>query len=396
MPDYPVLESVQCPNQLFLMHTYSGILALFFSALLAGCSARSEKKQDASAPTLPVIQLTRQDATLDHDYASNLEAVQNVEVRARVAGYLDKILVDEGQPVHKGQLLFQLNPTEYQVEVDRAQSLLESAVAEEQSADVEMGRVKLLVDKNVISPSELKLARSKMATARSTINGAKAALNKARFHVSLTSIRAPFDGVINRIPFKRGSLIDEGALLTSISDLRQMYAYFNVSEKEYLSFIKKRRDPEKATVREVDLLLADDSTYPYKGKIETTETEFEDNSGTIAFRATFPNPKRTLRHGATGKVRLETDVDDAVLVPQKAVFEVQDKNFVYVVDAANIVKARSFVPSSRVKQLYIVQSGLKPGDRIVYEGIQSLRDGMKINPKALPAKSLQAMYASAR
>lgn len=380
----------------FPMHTYSGITVLLFSALLAACSSHNEKKQEASAPTLPVIQLTPQDATLDHDYASSLEAVQNVEVRARVAGYLDKILVDEGQPVHKGQLLFQLNPTEYQVEVDRAQSALESAVAEEQSVDVEMGRVKLLVDKNVISPSELKLAKSKMATARSAINGAKAALNKARFHVSLTSIRAPFDGVINRLPFKRGSLIEEGALLTSISDLREMYAYFHVSEKEYLSFIRKRRDPEKTTVREVDLLLADDSPYPYKGKIETTETEFEDNSGTIAFRATFPNPKRTLRHGATGKVRLETDVDDAVLVPQKAVFEVQDKNFVYVVDANNKVKARSFVPSNRVEQLYVVQSGLKPGDRIVYEGIQSLRDGMTIIPKPLPTKNLQALYASAR
>ncbi len=378
------------------MQSYSGIVALFISTLLAACSAKSEKKQETSAPTLPVIQLIKQEATLDRDYASNLEAVQNVEVRARVAGYLDKIAVDEGQPVHKGQLLFQLNPTEFQVEVDRAQSSLESAMAEKQSAEVEMGRVKLLVDKNVISPSELKLSKAKMETANAAINGAKAALNKARFHVSLTSIRAPFDGVINRIPFKRGSLIDEGALLTSISDLRQMYAYFNVSEKEYLSFIKKRRDPEKATVREVDLLLADDSPYPYKGKIETTETEFEDNSGTIAFRATFPNPKRLLRHGATGKIRLTTDVDDAVLVPQKAVFEVQDKNFVYVVDASNKVKARSFVPSSRVDQLYIVQSGLEPGDRIVYEGIQSLKDGMTITPKTLPAKSLQAVYASAR
>ncbi len=377
------------------MHAYSGLLALLSTIILASCSTHSEKKQK-SVPALPVIQLTRQDATLDHDYASNLEAVQNVEVRARVAGYLDKILVDEGKPVHKGQLLFQLNPTEYQVEVDRAQSSLESATAQAESAEVEMSRVKLLVDKNVISPSELKLAKSKLETARSGINGARSALNKARFHVSLTSIRAPFDGVINRIPFKQGSLIEEGALLTSISDLREMYAYFNVSENEYLSFIKKRLDPEKTTVREVDLLLADDSPYPYKGKIETTETVFEGNSGTIAFRATFPNPKRLLRHGATGKIRLTTDVDDAVLVPQKAVFEVQDKNFVYVVDATNKVRSRNFVPSSRVDQFYIVQSGLKPGDRIVYEGIQSLKDGMRISPKALPTKSLQALYAAAR
>ncbi|MCX6218805.1 efflux RND transporter periplasmic adaptor subunit [Spirosoma sp.] len=378
------------------MQYYSGILALLTGVLLTGCSSQPEQKQEESAPTIPIIQLTKQEATLDHDYASELEAVQNVEVRARVAGYLDNILVDEGQPVHKGQLLFQLNGTEYQVEVSRAQASLESATAEAQSAEVEMERVKLLVDKKIISPSESKLARAKMETAKAAIDGAKAALNKARFHVSLTSIRAPFDGVINRIPFKRGSLIEEGALLTSISDLRQMYAYFNVSEKEYLAFIKKRHDPNKATAREVELLLADDSVYPYKGKIETTETVFEGNSGTIAFRAAFPNPKQLLRHGATGKIRMSTDVDDALLVPQKAVFEVQDKNYVYVIDATNKVKSISFVPSSRVDQFYIVQSGLKAGDRIVYEGIQSLKDGMTIVPKPLAPKSLQALYASAR
>ncbi|GAB3022996.1 efflux RND transporter periplasmic adaptor subunit [Spirosoma pulveris] len=378
------------------MYYYSGILALFVSVVLTSCSSQPEQKQAESAPTLPTIQLSKQEATLDRDYASELEAVQNVEVRARVAGYLDNILVDEGQPVHKGQLLFQLNGTEYQVEVARAIANLESASAEAQSAEVEMDRVKLLVEKKIISPSESKLARAKMETAKAAIDGAKAALNKARFHVSLTSIRAPFDGVINRIPFKRGSLIEQGALLTSISDLRQMYAYFNVSEKEYLAFIKKRHDPNKATIREVELLLADDSVYPYKGKIETTETVFEGNSGTIAFRASFPNPKQLLRHGATGKIRMSNDVDDALLVPQKAVFEVQDKNFVYVVDANNKIKSRSFVPSSRVDQFYIVQSGLKEGDRIVYEGIQSLKDGMTIVPKPLAPSSLQALYAAAR
>ncbi|WP_080239221.1 efflux RND transporter periplasmic adaptor subunit [Spirosoma rigui] len=378
------------------MDSYLSIKVLVVSALLAGCSAQSETKQKEADPVLPVMQLTRQDATLDRDYASNLEAIQNVEVRARVAGYLDKILIDEGKTVRKGQLLFQLNPAEYQVKVAEARASLESAVAQAQSADVEMSRVKLLVDKNVISPSELKLARSKGETARAAIDQAKAALANAQLLVSQTSIRAPFDGVINRLPFKQGSLIEPGALLTSISDLREVYAYFNVSEKEYLSFIKKRQNPQKVTVQEVELLLADDSPYPHKGKIETTETVFEGNSGTIAFRARFPNPDHLLRHGATGKVRLTTDVDDAVLVPQKAVFDVQDKSYVYVVDANNKVRTRSFVPSSRVDQLYIVKSGLKPGDRIVYEGIQSLKDGMTIEPKPVPANVLQALYASAQ
>lgn len=372
------------------------VKALFFSVLLSSCSSRQETKQSDEKPAFPVMQLSLQDATLDRDYASNLEAVQNVEVRARIAGYLDKIWVDEGQPVHKGQLLFQLNAAEYQVAVAKAQASLESAFAQSRSSAVEMERVKLLVDKDVISPSELKLAKAKVEAAHAAIDEAKAALANARLMVSLASIRAPFDGVINRIPFKQGSLIEQGSLLTTVTDIREMYAYFNVSEKEYLSFIKKRRDPEKATAREVELLLADDSHYPYKGKIETTETIFEGNSGTIAFRARFPNPNRLLRHGATGTIRLATEVDDALLVPQKAVFDVQDKSYVYVVDANNKVKTRSFIARSRVDKFFIVQSGLRPGERIVYEGTQNIKDGMTIDPKPLSADSVRAMFALAK
>ncbi len=380
------------------MNYYLGISVLLLSFLLSNCTSESktEENEKVVSQPFPVIQLSRQSATLDHDYASNLEAVQNVEVRARVAGYLDKILVDEGKTVRKGQLLFRLNPAEYQVGVDRARASLESATAQSRSATIEMDRIKLLVDKNIISGSELKLAKAKIEVAKGDIDQAKAALSNARRMISLTDIRAPFDGIINRIPYKQGSLIEEGALLTSVTDIQNIYAYFNVSEKEYLAFIKKRINPEKTMAREVELLLADDSTYPYKGKIETTETIFEGNSGTIAFRARFPNPDRLLRHGATGKVRLSTDVTDAVLVPQKSVFDVQDKSFVYVVDAQNKVKSRSFVPSSRVDQFYIVQSGLRPGDRIVYEGVQNIKDGMTIIPKTMPADSLLAMYSSAR
>ncbi|RYF76839.1 MAG: efflux RND transporter periplasmic adaptor subunit [Cytophagaceae bacterium] len=377
------------------MNGYTGIATLFIFAVLVGCSAKNETKEEAKNQEFPTIQLTNQNTTLDRDYAGNLEAVQNVEIRARIAGYLDKILVDEGQSVHKGQLLFQLNAAEYQAELAKAQASLESAIAQSKSVEVESERVKLLVDKNIISASESKLAKAKMESAKAAINEAKAALDNARLRVSMASIRAPFDGVINRIPFKRGSLIDEGTLLTTVSDLREMYAYFNVSEKEYLTSIKKRLDPNKTTMREVELLLADDTHYGHKGMVETTETIFEGNSGTIAFRARFPNPNHLLRHGATGKIRLTTDVDDALLVPQKAVFEVQDKNFVYVVDNRNRVKTRSFIPRSRVDQFYIVQSGLREGDRIIYEGIQNVKDGMTIVPKPLPSDSLKALYAAA-
>jgi RND family efflux transporter MFP subunit len=363
--------------------------------LLTHCTSQPDTNtQKTEKPALPVIDLVRQDATLDRDYAGQIEAVQNVEVRARVAGYLDKILTDEGQTVRKGQLLFQLNSAEYQVKIAEAQASLESAEAQRQSALVEQERVALLVNKKVISESEVRLVRAKVATAQAAINQAKAALTNARRLVALTSIRAPFDGVINRLPFKRGSLIQEGALLTTISDLSQMYVYFNVSEQEYLANVRKRRDPTRVTPREANLLLADNTRYPHPGQIETTEAVFDGTDGTIAYRARFPNPNRLLRHGATGKVRLETEVDNAVLVPQKAVFEVQDKSFVYVVDGSNRVRTRSFEPQSRVGQFYVVRAGLKVGDRVVYEGIQQLRDGMTITPRPLPADSVRILFAS--
>ncbi|GAB3259509.1 efflux RND transporter periplasmic adaptor subunit [Larkinella harenae] len=368
------------------MKRYLAVSALLISGFLTGCSSTTEEKSEAEKPTLPIFEISRQSTTLRREYAGNVEAVRNVELRARVGGYLDKIHVDEGQQVKKGQLLFQINQAEYQAELAKAKANLKSAMAEAKTAEVEMGRVKLLVDKKVISASELELSKSKLEAAKAAIEEAESAQQNASLRLSQASVRAPFDGVINRIPFKMGSLIEEGSLLTTVSDIREVYAYFHVSEKEYLEYIKKNRPSHNG--QEVDLLLADNTPYGQPGKIETMESVFDDGSGTIAFRARFPNPNKVLKHGATGKIRLKNEVNNAVLVPQKAVFEIQDKNYVYVVDTANKVKMRSFVPQSRLAQFYLVKSGLEPGERVVYEGIQNIRDGMQIVPQEMSADSL--------
>ncbi|GAB3929456.1 efflux RND transporter periplasmic adaptor subunit [Larkinella terrae] len=368
------------------MKAYILVSSLLVSALLSGCGNQTEEKAEVEKPALPIFEITRQSTTLQREYAGNVEAVRNVEVRARVSGFLDKILVDEGRQVKKGQLLFQINQAEYQAELAKARANLKSATAEAKTAEVELSRVRLLVDKKVISASELELSKSKLDAAKAAIEEAQSAQDNASLRLAHASIRAPFDGVINRIPFKMGSLIEEGALLTTVSDIQEVYAYFHVSEKEYLEYIKKGKNSRNG--QEVTLLLADDSPYKQPGKIETMESVFDDGSGTIAFRARFPNPDKVLKHGATGKIRLKNEVDNAVLVPQKAVFEIQDKNYVYVVDASNKVKMRSFVPQSRVAQFYLVKSGLEPGEKVVYEGIQNIRDGMQIVPQALSAESL--------
>jgi RND family efflux transporter MFP subunit len=374
------------------MKTYIIVSALFVSALLSGCGNRTEEKTVVEKPALPIFEISRQSTTLQREYAGNIEAVRNVEIRARVSGFLDKIHVDEGRQVKKGQLLFQINQAEYQAELAKAKANLKSAMAEAKTAEVELGRVRLLVDKKVISASELELSKSKLDAAKAAIEEAQSAQDNASLRLAHASVRAPFDGVINRIPSKMGSLIEEGALLTTVSDIREVYAYFHVSEKEYLEYIKKGKNSQSG--QEVTMLLADDSPYGQSGKIETMESVFDDGSGTIAFRARFPNPDKVLKHGATGKIRLRNEVDNAILVPQKAVFEIQDKNYVYVVDASNKVKTRSFVPQGRLAQFYLVKSGLEPGEKVVYEGIQNIRDGMQIVPQALSAESLLTLNSA--
>ncbi|WP_234733674.1 efflux RND transporter periplasmic adaptor subunit [Tellurirhabdus bombi] len=376
------------------MRNFPSITVLAISTLLASCTTQEKEKESTEKQAFPVIELTEQATTLQREYVGDLEAIRNVEIRARVAGFLDKVFVDEGQSVKKGQLLFRINEGEYQAELAKAKANLKSAVAEAKTAELELGRVRLLVDKKIISASEMELAKAKLDAAKAAIEEAQSVQTNASLRLSHANIRAPFDGVINRIPFKMGSLIEEGALLTTVSDTKEVYAYFDVSEKEYLEYIKKRRQQPGHRSQEVDLLLADNSSYSHKGKIETMETVFEGNSGTIAFRARFPNPDKLLKHGATGKVRLASAVTDAVLVPQKAVFEIQDKNYVFVVDDSNKVKMKSFIPQSRIDQFYLVSSGLEPGETVVYEGIQNIRDGMEITPKPLSADSVLALTAA--
>ena len=375
------------------MKNVSGQIFLLAGILLAGCSSGDKATSDETDQaekklTLPVVQIRQQPTTVQREYVSTLEAVRNVEIRARVSGFIEKIHVDEGQSVRQGQLLFTLNGAEYRTEADEARATLRNAVAGAKTAEVEVGRVKLLVDKNIISPSELELARAKLDAARAQIDAARSTQAKAALRLSQASIRAPFNGNINRIPLKTGSLVEEGALLTSVSDLSEVFAYFDVSEKEYLGFVKRKRDLVGKGGEDIEMLLADESLYPHKGQIEVMESVFEEGSGTIAFRARFPNPKQLLKHGSSGKIRLDRLVSDALLVPQKSVFEVQDKNYVYVVGVDNKVKSRSFVPQGRVGQDYIVESGLKPGERVVYEGIQNIRDGDQIVPRAFSTDSM--------
>ena len=352
-------------------------LHIIIAIVLAGCSAKGNVNDNTNVPELPVILVAAKDTLLQHDYVTSIEAIKNVEIRTRVQGFLNKIFVDEGQEVKKGQLLFQLDDQEFMIALSKAKANVSNAQAEAKTAEVELSRVKILLSKKIVAPTELDMVEARLKAANAKVEEAFSEQRNAETKLSYTAIRSPFDGIIDRIPLKTGSLVDEGSLLTTISDNKEVYAYFTISENEYLRY---KKEDQQAKDNTVSLILADGTTYKEEGKIETVDGEFDETTGSIAFRAKFPNPSRLLRHGATGKVRLVAPAKEAILVPQKSVLEIQDKVYVFVVSNDNSIKMKSVTPQTRLSNAYIIKEGLSSGDRIIYEGVQNIKEGATIKP----------------
>ena len=333
------------------------VLLTGFVALLCLTSCTTKKEEKEEAGKFTVTNAAVIDTSFTKEYVSQIKSVRDIEIRAQEKGFLQNIYVDEGQYVKAGQVLFRIMPKFYEAELEKAQ-------AEAHAAAIELQNAKTLADKNVVSKSEQAMAQAKLDQARAEVAMAK-------LHLSFTEIRAPFDGTIDRIPKKIGSLIDEGELLTTLSDNSQMFAYFNVSEPEYIQYqtdVKDRGD------KEVSLLLANNEPLAYKGKIEVIESEFDNETGNIAFRAKFPNPAKLLRNGETGKVLMTIPVKQALVIPQKTTYEIQDKMYVFVVDSHNVVKSREITVVGELPDLYVVKSGLAATDKILLEGVQKVKD----------------------
>ncbi len=332
------------------------IVSLF---LTTACNPKKNEIEESGK--FVVTNPVKMDTSLIKEYVSQIQSIQNIEVRAQEKGYLQSILVDEGQNVKAGQMLFKIMPKLYEAEVLKAQ-------AEVKEAELEMLNSKTLSEKNIVSKTELAIAQAKL-------DEAKANLALAQLHLSLTEIKAPFDGTIDRIRFKTGSLIDEGTLLTSLSDNKNIYAYFNVSEPEYLDYKTRSKTNDKENV---SLLLANNQPHKYMGTVETIEGEFDNTTGNIAFRAKFPNPELLLKHGETGKVQMKIPLHNVIIIPQKATYEIQDKIYVFVVDENDVVKSKNISIKNRISNLYIIDSGLTEKDKILLEGVQKVKDDEKI------------------
>ena len=364
--------------------------------LLSNCgNSPTGKSGKGRAIEVPVIQLKYVDTSLQKRYVTRIQASQNVEIRNKVEGYPEKIFVDEGERVKKNQLLFSINTEEYEAEVSKAKAALSNAVAEAKEANVKLARVKQLVDKNVISRSELEVAMAIYNSRRAKIDEARSVLANKNTNLAYTNVRAPFDGIIDRIPYKMGSLLEQGSLLTTISDVKEVFAYFNMAEDEYLQY--QRNKAAKKDLNDLaELELADGTRYPQLGKIETSTSEFNEGTGSIAFRARFPNPQRVLHHGSSGEIIITSKVQNVLLLPHKSAFEIQDRNYTYVVDSTGLVRMKSFKPASRLAEFYIVQYGLQEGDIVVYEGIQSIKEGSRIIPQLRRVDELMGEDEDAR
>lgn len=377
------------------------IAALVFgtlSVIVSSCSeGNSQNKKKNEAISVPVLELQPQAVEVPQTYIADIQAIQFVEVRSKVEGFVDRIFVDEGQFVKRGQTLFQLSSAEFNEMVNSARAGLARAKAEQTAAKVEMERLQILVNKKIISPSELELAKSKKAVADSHIAEAESMLKGAQTGLSYTTVKAPFDGIVDRIPHKIGSLVTENDLLTSITDISSIFAYYKVNENEYLNFMRSKIEGGNvdAFSEQLTLILSDGEKYPEKGKLETTEGDIESGTGSIGFRVRFPNPDNLLKHGASGKIQMMSKLDNVFLIPQKSTFEIQDFTYVYVVDKENTVKVRSFKPIQRY-DIYYVADGFEPGDRIVFEGIQQVKDGTKVVPESIAAASVYQKLLSTR
>ncbi len=355
--------------------------------LLTACTAK--KEEVAEVQTLEVSTPISLDTTIHQEFVADIHAVQNVEIRARVKGYLDRILVDEGKQVKRGQVMFTINSQEYVADQARAKAVLSQASAELKAEELTLVNTRLLVDKNVISKNQLAISLAKVDGLKAKCEEALAHVRAAELKVENSNIRAPFEGIVDRLPFKRGTLVDEGTLLTTLSDNQNVFAYFNVSEQEYLAFSEQDGVNKSASV---DLVLANGEKYSEKGLVETIEGEFDKNTGNIAFRARFANPNKLLRHGASGKVQLPKKVTDFWAIPQKSVFEIQEKSYVFVKDADGIVKMKSIVPDLRIPHFYLVKNGFSSKDTILIEGIQLVKQGQKIKSTFKSMRQLLTDY----
>lgn len=358
------------------LKTFTIYLLVLWFAMSCENANKTENKESVEVPVLKIVE---KDTTIENSFVTDIQAKKNIEIRSRISGIIESIFVNEGQFVTKGQRLFKINDQELQMDLSKASANLQQAEADIKISEIEVAQLQSLFDKNFIAINELNLAKAKLASAKARKSYMEAEKNAALQKVSFTNITAPFDGVIDVIPFKEGSLLENGALLTTLSDLNEVHAYFSIPENMYFELISNN---QLGKHQKIELVLPNGIKYQYDGTLKTAEGEIDRATGSIRYKVTFPNPDKLIKHGSSGKLVITELQEKSIIIPQKSTFSIQDKVYVFVLNNENKVAMKNIQVGATLQDTYIIEGGLNKGELIVYEGTQSLRDGDIVKVKS--------------
>ena len=354
------------------------------AVVLTSCGSKSKQMGEASNDfAVETVQTTTAD--LKTSYPATIKGMQDIEIRPKVSGYLVKLLVDEGSTVRKGQPLFLIDSEQYRAAVKAAKAQVKVCKANIATQKLTVENKRMLFKQNIISSYDLQMAENTLTSYEAQLAAAQAQLQSAQDNLSWCTVTSPADGVVGSIPYRVGSLVSaqSAEALTTVSNISKMYVYFSMTEKQLLALTREAGGINAAIKKmpAVSLVLSDGSTYSQSGTISTVSGVIDSSTGSVQMRATFDNAQHVLRSGGTGSILVPTHSNDAIMVPQSATFDVQDKKFVYVVNNDKSVATREItVLPHNDGQTYVVASGLRSGERIVIDGVNQLKNGQKINP----------------
>ena len=380
--------------------------------LLSSIGCGKSEQQQARPPEVEVVQVEQKDVPIWNEWVGTLEGLVNAQIKPQVLGYLLRQTYKEGSFVRKGELLFEIDPRTFQAALDQAKA--QRANAEGQLAQAEANQVKTQLDVNRYTPLAKEqavtqqdldnaiqanvAAQAQVRAAKAQIDAARAQVDAAQLNLGFTRIVSQIDGIAGIAQAQIGDLVGPTSLLTTVSTLDPIKVYFPVSEKGYLNYIKENPDAAKRAEQErqlgLEMILADGSRYPHEGSFSFADRQVDVKTGTLRLQGLFPNPGNILRPGQFARVRAVTKTRrGALLVPQRAVTELQGSYQVAVVGKDNKVEIRPVKVGERTGSQWVVDAGLKPGERVIAEGIQRVRQGMTVNPKPLKAAETEAKPA---
>lgn len=391
-----LLEAIKPKTQTYNIYPYHMkkiALWMLSALLLTACGSKSQQMPDANND-YAVVTVQTTEADLETSYPATIKGMQDIEIRPKVSGYLTRLLVDEGATVRKGQPLFLIDSEQYAAAVKAARAQIRVCKANIATQKLTVENKRMLFKQNIISSYDLQMAENTLASYEAQLASAQANLQSAQDNLRWCTVSSPSDGVVGTIPYRVGSLVSASSAepLTTVSNINQMYVYFSMTEKQLLALTREQGGIQAAIGKmpAVSLVLADGSEFSQSGVVSTISGVIDQTTGSVQMRATFNNAGHVLRSGGTGAILVPTHATDAIIIPQKATFDIQNKKFVYVVNPDKTVAQREIeVLPQNDGQTYVVSSGLRAGDRIVVDGVNQLKNGTKINP-ITPAQAAAA------